>query len=104
MSDGPGTAKQLRGVFVAGMHSGGTSAITCALIGLGLGGPVDSPEPSQQHPHGISESPRMWEFNERLLEQLGTSLHVGMHGVPPERVVNCWETERLLEWLRSRQM
>src|SRR2546423_11832776 len=65
------------------MHSGGTSAITCALIGLGLGGPVDSPEPSQQHPHGISESPRMWEFNERLLEQLGTSLHVGMHGVPP---------------------
>ncbi|HKB10431.1 MAG TPA: PHP domain-containing protein [Vicinamibacterales bacterium] len=28
--------------------------------------------------------------------------HARLAGVPPERVVNCWETERLLEWLRSR--
>src|SRR5437899_1535279 len=98
MSDGPGTAKQLRGVFVAGMHSGGTSAITGALIGLGLGGPIDSPEPSGQHPHGICESPRMWKFNERLLGQLGTSSEVGMRGVPPmasgwrddPRILDCY--------------
>jgi len=28
--------------------------------------------------------------------------HARLAGVPTERVVNCWETERLLEWLRSR--
>jgi histidinol phosphatase-like PHP family hydrolase len=27
--------------------------------------------------------------------------HARLAGVPAERVVNCWETERLLEWLRS---
>jgi hypothetical protein len=72
----------MRGVFVAGMHSGGTSAITGALIGLGLGGPVDSPEPSGQHPYGIFESPRVWRFNEELLDQLGSSSEVGIPGVP----------------------
>jgi len=30
--------------------------------------------------------------------------HARLAGVPTERVVNCWKTERLLEWLRSRQM
>ena len=29
--------------------------------------------------------------------------HARLAGVPPERVVNCWDTERLLEWLRSRR-
>jgi putative hydrolase len=28
--------------------------------------------------------------------------HARLAGVPTERVVNCWETARLLEWLRSR--
>ncbi|HJZ75839.1 MAG TPA: DNA polymerase/3'-5' exonuclease PolX [Vicinamibacterales bacterium] len=28
--------------------------------------------------------------------------HARLAGVPIERVVNCWETKRLLEWLRSR--
>src|SRR5262245_7915691 len=28
--------------------------------------------------------------------------HARLAGVPKERVINCWETERLLEWLRSR--
>jgi histidinol phosphatase-like PHP family hydrolase len=28
--------------------------------------------------------------------------HARLAGVPTERVVNCWDTERLLEWLRSR--
>jgi histidinol phosphatase-like PHP family hydrolase len=28
--------------------------------------------------------------------------HARLAGVPAERVVNCWETERLLEWLRRR--
>jgi histidinol phosphatase-like PHP family hydrolase len=28
--------------------------------------------------------------------------HARLAGVPAERVVNCWETDRLLEWLRSR--
>ena len=28
--------------------------------------------------------------------------HARLAGVPAERVVNCWPTERLLEWLRSR--
>ena len=28
--------------------------------------------------------------------------HARLAGVPTERVVNCWETGRLLEWLRSR--
>ncbi|MBW8867725.1 MAG: DNA polymerase/3'-5' exonuclease PolX [Acidobacteria bacterium] len=30
--------------------------------------------------------------------------HARLAGVPTERVVNCWETERLLEWLRSRHV
>src|SRR4051812_12207586 len=30
--------------------------------------------------------------------------HARLAGVPAERVVNCWETERLLEWLRSRHV
>src|SRR5205085_1424195 len=29
--------------------------------------------------------------------------HARLAGVPTERIVNCWETERLLEWLRSRR-
>jgi len=28
--------------------------------------------------------------------------HARLAGVPTDRVVNCWETERLLDWLRSR--
>ena len=28
--------------------------------------------------------------------------HARLAGVPTDRVVNCWETDRLLEWLRSR--
>jgi len=28
--------------------------------------------------------------------------HARLAGVPTERVVNCWETDRLLDWLRSR--
>src|SRR3954471_9359033 len=30
--------------------------------------------------------------------------HARLAGVPTERVVNCWEPERLLEWLRSRHV
>jgi histidinol phosphatase-like PHP family hydrolase len=28
--------------------------------------------------------------------------HARLAGVPTDRVINCWETDRLLEWLRSR--
>jgi len=28
--------------------------------------------------------------------------HARLAGVPPDRVVNCWPTERLLDWLQSR--
>jgi histidinol phosphatase-like PHP family hydrolase len=27
--------------------------------------------------------------------------HARLAGIPPDRIVNCWPTERLLEWLRS---
>jgi putative hydrolase len=29
--------------------------------------------------------------------------HARLAGVPPERIVNCWETDRLLEWLKYRR-
>lgn len=80
------TARRARGVFVVGMHSGGTSAITGALMGLGLGGPIDPPEPSDQHPHGICESPRIWRFNQQLLGLVGTSSEVGTPGVAELKV------------------
>ena len=28
--------------------------------------------------------------------------HARLAGIPPERVINCWSLERLLEWARSR--
>ena len=28
--------------------------------------------------------------------------HARLAGVPPDRIVNCWPTERLIEWLQSR--
>jgi len=39
----------------------------------------------------------------RELQYVETAIaHARLAGVPTERVINCWETERLLEWLRSR--
>jgi histidinol phosphatase-like PHP family hydrolase len=29
--------------------------------------------------------------------------HARLAGIPPERIVNCWTTERLLDWLRARR-
>ena len=26
--------------------------------------------------------------------------HARLAGIPPDRIVNCWPTERLIEWLR----
>ena len=28
--------------------------------------------------------------------------HARLAGIPPDRIVNCWPTPRLLEWLRGR--
>jgi histidinol phosphatase-like PHP family hydrolase len=27
--------------------------------------------------------------------------HARLAGIPPDRIVNCWSTERLMEWLRQ---
>ena len=28
--------------------------------------------------------------------------HARLAGIPPERVINCWPVERLLDWARAR--
>jgi hypothetical protein len=69
----------MRGVFVVGMHSGGTSAATLALMRLGLSGPADPLAGSERHPHprGIGESASMMELNNKLLASFGTTWAVG---------------------------
>ena len=29
--------------------------------------------------------------------------HARLAGIPPDRIINCWTTERLLAWLRDRR-
>jgi hypothetical protein len=69
----------MRGVFVVGMHSGGTSAATLALMRLGLNGPADPLRGSERHPHprGIAESTSMMELNNKLLASFGTTWAAG---------------------------
>jgi hypothetical protein len=69
----------MRGVFVVGMHSGGTSAAALALMGLGLNGPADPQQSPEQHPHpqGIAESTSMMELNNKLLASFGTTWTAG---------------------------
>jgi hypothetical protein len=68
----------MRGVFVVGMHSGGTSTATLALLGLGLNGPADSLQVNPKgHPRGIAESASMMELNNKLLASFGTTSAAG---------------------------
>lgn len=79
------------GVFVLGMHRGGTSAVT-RLIHL-LGVPTCSGEdlmgPTVENPTGYWESRSLTAFNDRLLDALGCdwssppALTPGWHREPP---------------------
>lgn len=74
----------MRGVLVVGMHSGGTSAATLALMGLGLNGPADPLQRSPElHPRGIAESTSMLELNNKLLTSLGTTWAAGGRAKSP---------------------
>jgi hypothetical protein len=63
------------------MHSGGTSALAGALIGLGLNGSVDPSPSDSQHRMGFNESQTVWPFNDiNILGQFGLGWGVGMPG------------------------
>ncbi len=61
--------------MVMGMHRSGTSALTgvLSLLGLDLGKTIM--KPSEENPRGYFENLRITEFNQNLLEELGSSWH-----------------------------
>ena len=80
-------------VLVVGMHRSGTSAVTAALAGLGLGlpEPADRMEGGGDNPRGHYESRSLVELNERILMRLGGAWH------RPPRLVPGWEHHRALD-------
>jgi hypothetical protein len=64
------------GVFVLGMHRSGTSAATRLINILGLRAPVEGDllPPDVGNPAGYWESSSLVEFNDRLLEALGSDM------------------------------
>lgn len=67
----------IRGVFIIGMHSSGTSAVTSALVGLGLHGATDMRAPDRNHPRGIFESTALTGLDDEILAHFGLSWDVG---------------------------
>jgi hypothetical protein len=63
------------GVFVLGMHRSGTSAATRLLNLLGLRAPIEEDllPPDVGNPTGYWESSSLVDFNDRLLEALGSN-------------------------------
>jgi hypothetical protein len=64
------------GVFVLGMHRSGTSAATRLINLLGLGAPAEEDllPPDEGNPTGYWESSSLVEFNDKLLEVLGSDM------------------------------
>lgn len=71
----------MKGVFVVGMHGGGTSRWPAPWFGLGLKGPSDDLGPTTIHPKGIVESVAVMALNDRLLAHFRRSWGVGTDSV-----------------------
>src|SRR5262245_12847836 len=88
----------MRGVFVLGMHRGGTSAVTRAinLLGVPIGRTEDLQPPKPENPTGFWESTSLTEVNEEILERFGGSW------VAPPMLAPDWIRDARLEKHRER--
>jgi hypothetical protein len=64
------------GVFVVGMHCSGTSALSNALVSLGMHGPAD-PVGSPNHPRGLFESRALVTIDNSLLRHFDANSFAG---------------------------